>query len=104
MPSDAKVSTCLWFDGNGEEAVRFRGEVQPQSLGLGRDTQPRDDRHLLAVSAIATDHGSLPDFRPRSPHQRIEKPPRFIDQDQVGVRLRRFFSRFRARAAPSGSR
>ena len=74
-----------------EEAIGFGGEVQAQPSGLGRDAQPGEDRHFLAVSAVTADHWSLPDFRPGSPHQGVEKQPRFVDQHEVGVRLGRFF-------------
>lgn len=73
------------------ETITLGGEVKPQSLTRRRDTDARDDRHLVAVTAIGIDHRRLPDLGPGPLHQRIEKQAGFVDQDEVSFGVGRFF-------------
>ena len=48
MELSAKVRTCLWFDGNGEEAAQFYVSLLPDSL-IENVVHPKPDQPPLVV-------------------------------------------------------
>ena len=75
----------------GVEPVRFGGEVGPESLDVGLHADAADDGDLFPMAAVGVEYGRLADDRPRPPHDRVEEQPGFIDPDEVGTGVARFF-------------
>lgn len=74
-----------------KEPVRFGSEVQTQSLRGRRHTDAADYGDLVPMSPIGVQPRSLANDRPGAPHNRIEEQAGFIDQNEVGVGVVRFF-------------
>lgn len=74
-----------------EEAIRIGGEIEPESLGGGRDTNAADDGDFVSMSAIGVNQRCVTDDRPGSPDDRIEKQAGFVDQNEVGMGITGFF-------------
>jgi len=85
-----------------EEPVGFRGEVKAEPPAVGRDAQAADDGNLVAPAAGRVEDRRLADCRPSPPYERIEKQAGFVDQDEMGVGVARFFECAASRWPPGG--
>ena len=84
MKSNASVRTCLWFDGQGEEAARFYVSLLPDSAIEGVHHSAPDGPALIVEFSLAGAPYMILNGGPRYAH--TPRPP---SRCRPGTRRRR---------------
>ena len=72
MFTKSKISPCLWFDGNGEEAARFT--TSPSQLIIRGRSLKLGEEHLARAGNM---HGQRDDISRTSPTERVARGVEF---------------------------